>query len=337
MEYRKLGNSGIELSVITFGAWSIGETHLGDATRADTLAALRRAYDMGCTSIDTAPGYCMGLAEEVVAEAIRDLPRDKVQILTKCGMIWGGHKGKLANTCNYKGQRYEIYNYAGKESIIKECEDSLRRLQTDYIDLYSLHWPDPTTPVEETMEAFSLLLQQGKIRAAGVCNHSPEAMMEKDALCPVVANKARYSMLNRGIEKDLVPYSMQENKGILAYSILQRGILTGRDFRKFLWPEDNYWEVALYEPENRNRIRNFLDKLAPMAADKGVTLTQLCIRWTIDRPGITAVLLGATSAEQVAFDMQAMQVSLTDEETSSINKHLAGLEEELELEMKAPV
>jgi aryl-alcohol dehydrogenase-like predicted oxidoreductase len=331
MEYRELGDSGIELSRITFGAWSIGQLQLGDPTREDALAALRKAYEMGCTSIDTAPGYNKGFAEEVVAEAISGLPRDKVQVLTKCGMVWGGGKGKLVNTCTYQGQRYEIYRYAGKESVIKECEDSLRRLNTDYIDLYSLHFPDPTTPIEETMEAFSLLLQQGKIRAAGLCNCDAEIMRKADALCPVVSNKARYSMLNRGIENDLIPYSLENDKAILAYSVLQRGILTGMDMRKFLWPEDNSWEVALYEPANAARIRAFLDKLQPMAEDKGVTLTQLCVRWTLDRPGITVTLLGASSEKQVMFDLRAMDITLDEEETNTINRYLSELEAGLEL------
>src|SRR5882672_2165046 len=211
MEYRKLGKSNIKVSAITFGAWAIGGWMWGGAERKDALKAIQASYDHGVTSIDTAPIYGQGLSEEIVGEALRSLPRHKVQILTKFGMRWDETKGTLAfKSTNNAGTPIDIYKYAGKESIIKECEDSLRRLRTDYIDLYQIHWPDATTPVAETMEALTLLLMQGKILAAGVCNYPAGLMAEAEKSLSLVSNQVPYSMVERSIEEELVPYCIRQ-------------------------------------------------------------------------------------------------------------------------------
>ncbi|MGZ8525262.1 MAG: aldo/keto reductase, partial [Chitinophagaceae bacterium] len=229
MEYRQLGQSNLELSVITFGAWAIGGWMWGGAERKDAIDAIKASYNHGVTSIDTAPVYGQGLSEEIVGDAIQGIPRDKIQLLTKFGMRWDIRKGDFAfKSEDNAGKPIEIYKYAGKESIIKECEDSLRRLRTDYIDLYQIHWPDSTTPVEESMEAIALLLKQGKIRAAGVCNYSVAQMTEAEKTVSLASNQVPYSMVERTIEKELVPHCIEHNKSILAYSPLQRGILTGK-------------------------------------------------------------------------------------------------------------
>jgi aryl-alcohol dehydrogenase-like predicted oxidoreductase len=241
-------------------------------------------------------------------------------------VVWDGTQGFLRyKDIKHKDRLFDIYHYSGKESIIRQCEDSLRRLKTDYIDLYSIHWPDPTTPIGESMEAFIRLKEQGKIRAAGLCNHTLEDMVKAEEVVTVVSHKTRYSMLNRRIENSLVPYCMKKQKSILAYSVLQRGILSGLNIQKFLWVYDNPWEVALYEEANVARIRAFLDKLAPIASGYGISLSQLVIRWTIDRPGITIALLGATSPEQIEHDARALEISLSEEDRKIID----GLVEEL--------
>jgi aryl-alcohol dehydrogenase-like predicted oxidoreductase len=182
------------------------------------------------------------------------------------------------------------------------------------------------------MEAMQLLMQQGKIRAAGLCNHDVEDMRRAGNVISVSANKVRYSMLNRGIEKELVPYCIENKKSVLAYSILQRGILTGEDVPKFLWKVgDNPLEVALYEPENMEHIKKFLNALKPIAQDYGATLSQLGVRWTLDQPGISAVLLGATSVENVKHDVRSLDISLNESDKNTINKLLEELEEELTL------
>ncbi|MDB5222184.1 MAG: aldo/keto reductase, partial [Chitinophagaceae bacterium] len=229
MQYRKLGNADLRVSAITFGAWAAGGWMWGGTERNDAIKAIRAAHDLGVTSIDTAPIYGQGNSEEIVGEAIKDLPRDKVQILTKYGMRWDLAKGDLAfHSADTKGKEIDIYKYAGKESVIKECEDSLRRLGTDYIDLYQIHWPDRTTPIEETMGAVAKLIEQGKVRHAGVCNYNVQQLAEAREYINIVSNQVPYSMVKKDIEEDVVPYCLENNISILAYSPLERGLLTGK-------------------------------------------------------------------------------------------------------------
>ncbi|TRX60219.1 aldo/keto reductase [Fulvivirga sp. M361] len=333
MEYRQVGDSPLKLPAITFGAWSIGPRMMGGCDPDTAILALKTAFDLGSTAVDTAAQYGLGFSEEVVAKAIQDMPRDQIKLLTKCGMVWEGNQGVpyLQNE-EIEGKCYNFFKYAGKESIIRECENSLKRLKTDYIDHYSLHWPDSTTPLEETMEAFGLLKEQGKILNAGVCNHTYEEMQAKadTGIISVISNKIRYSMLNREIEKTFIPYALKENKGILAYCILQRGILSGEKVRKWLWRiGENPREAALYEPENEERIKHFFDTIKPIAHDRKATLSQLSIKWAIDQPGITVALLGAITPEQVKHDMGALDMQIPDSDWQIINDGLIRLEEEM--------
>jgi aryl-alcohol dehydrogenase-like predicted oxidoreductase len=328
MEYRQLGNTDIKVSAITFGAWAIGGWMWGGAERKDALEAIQASYDQGVTSIDTAPIYGQGRSEEIVGEALRSLPRDKVQVLTKFGMRWNGTKGDLAfKSSDNAGNPIDIYKYAGKESVIKECEDSLRRLGTDYIDLYQLHWPDITTPVAETMEALSQLLKQGKIRAAGVCNYSAALMAEAERTLSLTSNQVPYSMVERTIEEELVPYCIEHSKAIIAYSPLQRGLLTGKIKPDHVFaPGDHRPSTTFFMPENIRRIDNFLDKLQPMARSKNVLLSQLVIRWTIEQPGIRIALVGARNKEQAIQNANAAHVQLSKTEIAFINSELEKLE-----------
>src|SRR5688572_4726865 len=221
MEYRQLGESNLQVSAITFGAWAIGGWMWGGAERKDAREAIRASIDQGVTSIDTAPIYGMGTSEEIVGEALEGIARDKVQILTKFGLTWEGTKGQFYfKSKDNSNKDIDIYKYAGKENVIKECEDSLRRLRTDYIDLLQIHWADETTPIEETFEAVSRLQEQGKIRAAGVCNYNMGQMKRADSVVKLASNQVPFSMVERTIEKELVPYCMENKKGILAYSPL---------------------------------------------------------------------------------------------------------------------
>src|SRR4051812_22779304 len=190
MEYRKIGSSQLEVSVVTFGAWAAGGWMWGGNERSDAIEAIRKGYDLGVTSIDTAPIYGQGESEEIVGEAIKGLPRDKIQLLTKFGMRWDLAKGNLAfNTKNNEGEAIDVHKYAGRESIIAECEASLKRLGTDYIDLYQIHWPDVTTPIQETMETMEELKKQGKVREAGVCNYNAEQMIEAEKYVNLASNQ----------------------------------------------------------------------------------------------------------------------------------------------------
>ena len=324
MEYRRLGETDIKLSAITFGAWAIGGWMWGGADKKDALEAIAASYDYGVTSIDTAAIYGQGRSEEIVGEALRSLPRDKVQILTKFGMRWDEKKGALDfKSTDNAGRPIDIYRYAGKESVIKECEDSLRRLGTDYIDLYQQHWPDLTTPISETMEALDLLLQQGKIRAAGVCNYTADQMAEAAKTIDLASNQVPYSMVERSIEEELVPYCYNNNKSILAYSPLQGGLLTGKIRPEHVFAQGDHRPGTTYfQPENIRRTDVLLDRLKPYANLKGATLSQLVIRWTIEQPGITIALVGARNKEQAIQNAQAIKVQLSKKQIELLDKEL---------------
>ena len=328
MEYRQLGESGLSASAITFGAWAIGGWMWGGAERSDAIAAIRASYDHGVTSIDTAAIYGQGLSEEIVGEALQGIPRERVQIMTKFGMRWDDTKGEFAfRTQDNGGRSLDIYKYAGRDSVIKECEDSLRRLRTDYIDLYQIHWPDGTTPIAETMEALADLLKAGKIRAAGVSNYNVRQLAEAERSIKLASDQVPFSMINRGIESELTPWCIAHRKAILAYSPLQRGILTGKirpghTFQSGDTREDSHF----YKEENIVRINAFLDGLRPLAAEKGATLSQLVIRWTLERSGITIALVGARDARQAVENAGAIGVKLSAEEIAGINEKLYALE-----------
>ena len=327
MEYRNLGDSDLKLSVITFGAWAAGGWMWGGADRNNAVAAIRASYDAGVTSIDTAPAYGQGASEEIVGEAIKGLPREKLQILTKYGLRWNSTKGSFHfKSKDNDGHEIDIYKYAGKESIISECEDSLRRMGTDYIDLYQIHWPDVTTPISETMEAVSKLIQQGKVKYAGVCNYNVEELKEARKTIPLVADQVPYSMVKRDIEKDVVPYCIENNLAILAYSPLQRGLLTGKMKPGWVFaPGDHRAEIYYFTNENINRANAFLEKLRPMAGEKKATLSQLVLRWTMEQPGITIALVGARDVAQAMENARAMEVGLSSEEIAFINEQLKQL------------
>jgi aryl-alcohol dehydrogenase-like predicted oxidoreductase len=327
MEYRQLGESQLSASAITFGAWAIGGWMWGGAERKDAVEAIRASYDQGVTSIDTAPIYGQGLSEEIVGEALAGIPREKVQIMTKFGMRWDEKKGEFAfNSQDNGGRPLEIYKYAGKDGIIKECEESLRRLRTDYIDLYQIHWPDNTTAVSQTMEALEALLKQGKIRAAGVCNYNIGLMQEAEKTLSLASDQVPFSMVNRDIENDLVPWCIDHKKAILAYSPLQRGLLTGK-----IRPGHNFGEgdtrkgSRFYKADNVLKINSYLDKLRPLAESKSASLAQLVIRWTLERPGITIALVGARDAAQAVQNARAIDIKLSPEEMIFINSQLAAL------------
>jgi len=327
MEYRQLGESGLSASAITFGAWAIGGWMWGGSERKDAVEAIRASYDQGVTSIDTAAVYGQGLSEEIVGEALKGLPRDKVQVMTKFGMRWDDTKGEFAfKSQDNDGKPLDIYKYAGKDSIIKECEASLRRLKTDYIDLYQIHWPDVTTPIAETMETLAGLVKAGKVRAVGVSNYDKAQMVEAEKTLKLASNQVPFSMVRRDIETELVPYCIENHKAILAYSPLQRGVLTGKIKPGHTYNEgDNRGESKYFTGQNLFRINTFLDELRPLAAEKGASLAQLVIRWTLDRPGITIALVGARNAAQAIQNAGAIRVRLSAEEIGMINEKMEAL------------
>ncbi len=327
MELRKLGKSDVKITPVAFGAWAIGGWMWGGAEKNAAVKAIRKSIDLGITTIDTAPVYGFGLSEEITGEAIKGV-RDKVQILTKFGLRWDDTKGKFfMATKDNSGNDIDLYGYSAKDSVIKECEESLKRLETDYIDLLQIHWPDPTTPVEETMEALNTLIEQGKVRAAGVSNYDVQLMEEASKVTVLASNQVPYSMLNRDIEKDVVPWCIRNDVGILAYSPLQRGLLTGKFSPEHKFREgDARGGLIWFKKENIIRVNNFLDKLRPLAESKSASLSQLVLRWTIQQPGITCALAGARDPEQVSENAGTLGFSLNDEELGFINLELAKLD-----------
>jgi aryl-alcohol dehydrogenase-like predicted oxidoreductase len=327
MAYIKLGNSDLEVTDICFGAWAIGGWMWGGTDEAAALKALDAAIDSGVTTIDTAAVYGFGLSEEIVGKAIQG-KRDKVQILTKYGLRWDDPCGKFFFASQHDdGTPVNIHTCASKESIMLECENSLRRLKTDYIDLYQQHWPDPSTPVEESMEALQQLIQQGKVRAAGGSNYAVDEMSRAGKVVPQASNQVPYSMVKRDIEEDIVPYCMDKNIGIIVYSPMQRGILSGKIKPGHTFnPGDSRPDTPFYKPENVRRINEFLEKIQPVADGKGVNLAQLVLRWTLQMPGVTTVLAGIRDEAQLRENAKAMEFELSPEEMDFINKHLDALE-----------
>ena len=326
-----LGKSKLPVSPITFGAWAIGGWMWGGSEKKDALRALHACLDHGITSIDTAPIYGFGQSEQIVGEAIKG-KRDQYEILTKAGMRWENSLGEYYfTTKDNQGKQREVYKYSGQESIIAECEDSLRRLGTDYIDLYQIHWPDLTTPIEEAMEAFQVLMDQGKIRAAGVSNYSLDQMKLADSVILLSSNQLPYSMVRREIEKDIVPWCIENDCGILAYSPLQRGLLTGKITPDYEFaPGDSRPDTPHFKKENLVKTNHFLDEIRPLAEEKGATLSQLVIAWTLQQPGISVALAGARNEAQVIENAGAAHVELSSSEVALITAKLDLLNTQLE-------
>lgn len=326
METRKLGTSDVHVSTIIFGAWAIGGWMWGGAEETDAIAAIHAGIDGGATSIDTAPVYGYGISEEIVAKAIKG-KREKVQLLTKYGLRWDSTDGEHHFTWKDDRGTKDVYKNARKASIIYECENSLRRLNTDYIDLYQCHWRDQTTPLEETMDAMNQLIKEGKILAAGVSNFTAGDIEAANEICPIASNQPPYSMILRDIEKDVLPYCRDHNVGVIVYSPLQRGLLTGK-FKpdtKFK-SGDHRVNQVYFQPENVQRVNEFLQKIKPIADKQDATLGQLAIAWTISQPGVTAALVGARDPQQTRENLKAADIKLSKEDLTEIRNQLAALE-----------
>ena len=327
MQYRKLGESDLEVSVVTLGAWAIGGSMWGGTDEAKAVDAIRASVDVGVTSIDTAAIYGYGRSEEIVGQAIRDLPRDRLQILTKYGLRWDLREGEhFFDLPEPDGREYSIWRNARKDSVIFECEQSLRRLGIDHIDLYQCHWRDHTVPVDEPMEAMQRLLEQGKVRAAGVSNFTVEELDRCRQLVPVASHQPPYSMLKRDIDADLLPYCREHNVGVIVYSPLQKGLLTGKlsPDHEFA-PGDHRANDPTFEPDNIRRVNTFLDQLRPIAEAHDAILAQLVIAWTIRQPGVTAALVGARDAAQAEQNARAAELELDDEAIAAIDLELLAL------------
>ncbi|MEO5976967.1 MAG: aldo/keto reductase [Chryseolinea sp.] len=320
MKLKRLGDSKVNVTPIAFGAWAIGGWMWGGAEETDAIKAIRASFHAGITTIDTAPVYGFGKSEVLVGRAMEGIARDKYQILTKYGMNWKTHEGEFSfDTVDNDGKPLKIYKNSKRASVIKECEDSLQRLKTDYIDLFQIHWADNTTPIAETMDAVNTLMKEGKVRAAGVCNYSSAQVAEALKTIKLVSNQVPYSLIHRAIEKDIVPQALQKSMSIVPYSPLQRGLLTGKIKPDHKFNDgDTRANNRFYKPANIERVNAMLETFKPIAKDHGATLTQLMINWTTRQPGMDCVLVGARDEAQVKDNVKALDFKLSETELELI-------------------
>jgi methylglyoxal reductase len=326
MRFNALGHSGLRLPVVSFGAWAIGGWFWGGPDDDNAIAALNAAVDAGMTCIDTAPTYGMGHSEVLVGKALKHR-RNEVILATKCGMRWDraeGHK-QLDTTMN-DGTPCTVYRNGRPESILEECDQSLKRLQTDVIDLYQVHWPDSTWPLDDTMAVLVKLQEQGKIRAIGVSNFDPDMIRLCQTRGRVDSVQPRYNALQRDPEAALLPFCREHHIGVLAYSPIAQGLLTGKVTMDRSFPEgDVRNRNALFAPENRRKVLDMLDRVKPVAADYGLTLGQLFTAWLVHQPGVTTALVGARTPAQVAENAKAGNVTLDDATLTLIRREVEAL------------
>ena len=327
MNYRTLGKSGINASVVGFGCWAIGGWMWGGSDEAEAVKAIQAAIDKGMNLVDTAPMYGFGRSEEIVGKAIKDR-RDKVVLATKCGLIWHKEQGDFHCYTDEKHPtkdgKYKISRCLAPEMIRYEVEQSLTRLKTDYIDLYQTHWQDSTTPITATMETLVALKEEGKIRAIGCSNTASEQLNQYLADGQLDVNQELYSMLDRKPEMSTFPLLVENKVSFLAYSSLGQGLLTGK-----IGPERNFEEgdqrnfKPRFSVDNRQRIQDMLETFQPIADKYRMTLGQLVIAWTLAQKGCTHALVGARTVEQVQENAGGGEIQLEPDDVASMNETLA--------------
>ncbi|MEF1309351.1 aldo/keto reductase [Vibrio mytili] len=315
MQTREIGNSGIQASVIGLGTWAMGGWMWGGTDEKASIEAIHASLDSGVSLIDTAPAYGLGVSEEIVGKAIKG-KRDKVVLATKCGLVWHTSKGNHFFDENGK----PVHRYLGADAIEYEVEQSLKRLQTDYIDLYITHWQDPTTSISETMQALESLKQAGKIRAIGISNASKEELAQYLAVGTVDAVQEKYNLIERQLEQTLLPATIASNISCLSYSSLAMGLLSGRvSPERVFTGDDQRISDPMFTVKNRQWVQKFCQSIAPVAEQKGITVAQLVIAATLQQPGITYALCGARNSEQAIENAAAGNVQLSQEDIAFID------------------
>ena len=321
MRKRKLGWTDLELTVIGFGSWALGgggwQFSWGPQDDEESIAAIHRALDLGINWIDTAAVYGLGHSEEIIAKALRGI-RKKPIIATKCGLV-----------CNEKG---EVFGCLIRDSIRKAVEDSLRRLEVEVIDLYQIHWPDPEPDIEEAWSTMADLVKEGKIRYAGVSNFNVEQMKRIEKIHPIASLQPPYSMIMRDIEKEILPYCAEKNMGVIVYSPMQKGLLTGKftpERVKNLPPDDHRRSDPQFNEPLLSINLELIEKLKPIAEKHGRTLAQLAIAWVLRRPEVTAAIVGTRRPSQIEETFPAGDWELAAEDIEAIEKLLQEREEKI--------
>ncbi|TWT90568.1 General stress protein 69 [Pseudobythopirellula maris] len=309
IELRALGGSGLEITSVALGCWPIaGVTTLG-TNEADSLATVREALDQGVNHLDTAFAYgANGESERIISKAIVGR-RDEVVLATKGGVR---HDGEA------------FHSDASAANLRAQCEESLRRLGTDHVELLYLHGPDGVTPLEETAAGLAELKQEGKTRAIGVSNLALDQIEAFHAVCPIDAVQLPYNMLQRDIERRTLPWCVEHGVAVAAYWPLMKGLLAGKlKGDDPLDERDSRRNYPMYQGEEWAKNQAFLDKLREVAAHADMTVAQLVVAWTAQRPGITTVLCGAKRPEQIRETAAALRLRLTDEQLRLIDQAIA--------------
>ena len=309
---KKLGDSDISITPVGFGAWAIGGTGWrgawGPQDDKESIAAIHRALELGVNWIDTAAVYGLGHSEEVVARALLEWPGPQPYLFTKCGLRSDG-SGKIREVLK-------------ADSIRRECEESLRRLRVESIDLYQIHWPvDDTSEIEEGWSAMARLQREGKVRWIGVSNFSVEEMKRAQSIAPITSLQPPYSLIRREIEQEILPFCQREGIGVIVYSPMASGLLTGKMTRERIakLPDDDWRKnhPSFQEPKLSEHLA-LVESLRAVGAKHGRSPGEVAIAWTLTHPAVTGAIVGARSAEQADGVMNAGTLRLTSREKTEI-------------------
>jgi len=320
MRTRKLGNTDLKLTAVGLGTWAIGgpwQFGWGPQDDDEAVAAVLKAIDLGINWIDTAAIYGCGHSEELLGKALKKT-KIKPIIATKCGLLWNKKREKV--------------NCLKKESIRKECDDSLKRLGVKVIDLYQMHWPVPDEDIEEAWQEMANLQKQGKVRYIGLSNVGVSHIERLRKIAPVASVQPPHSMIRREIEKDLLGYCAKHNIGVVVYSPMQRGLLTGKFSKEHLAklpPDDHRLRSPEFQEPQFSANLELVEKLKLIAKRSGRTLAQLAIAWVLRRPEVTAAIVGARNPSQIAETAPAADWILTKTNIAEIEKLLAEREKKL--------
>jgi aryl-alcohol dehydrogenase-like predicted oxidoreductase len=318
MGTRKLGNSDLQITPVGYGAWAIGgsgwQFAWGSQDDNDSIAAIHRALELGVNWIDTAAVYGLGHSEEVVGRALNDWPGPRPYVFTKCGLRWDADGN--------------VRTLLTADSIRREVEDSLRRLSVEVIDLYQIHWPpDPdSAELEEGWSALASLQQQGKVRWIGVSNFSVQQLRRAQAVASVTSLQPRYSLVHREVEDQVLPYCMQENIGVIVYSPMASGLLTGAMTRERvanLSKDDWRRTHPDFTEPNLSRNLALVERMREIAKRYSRSAGEAAIAWTLHNAAVTGAIVGARNARQAEVVMRAGEFRLTDEDVSEIETFVA--------------
>jgi aryl-alcohol dehydrogenase-like predicted oxidoreductase len=315
MQTRQLGNSDLQITPLGIGAWAMGgggwAFGWGPQDDDDSIGAIHAALDRGINWIDTAAVYGLGHSEEVVARALKGRSK-RPYVFTKCELVWN--------------EQREVSRCLKRDSIRKECEDSLRRLQIDTIDLYQLHWPIPEEDIEEGWSAVAELKREGKVRNIAVCNFNAGQMAKVQTIAPIVSLQPPYSMLSPEIEAEAMPFCAANNIGLIVYSPMKSGMLTGAMTRERIaaMPDDDFRKrTPNFKEPLLTRNLNLVELLRGIGNRHGRTPGEVAIAWTLRRPEVTGAIVGLRSPKQVDGVIGAAEFRLSGEEIGEIAAFLA--------------